>query len=401
MKAVEPSIAVDCERALGKLLDYCRSEEWIGYDPYDGLNSPLARLIPSRGKWLRVALTQIVRRSPFNLRPILGIKKGLNPKGASLAASALMLMSDLCGCTLPADLGECDEADGLVRDFVFLMRSLESSRCPGFEEACWGYNFAWQSRAFYAPRNAPNAVCTVFAAHAYLDWHDRTGSRRALEVAESSCRFLLSGLNRNIDEAGFCFSYTPLDRARVHNVNLLAAELLARVFSKVRHPEYRLAALRAASYTLSRQREDGSWTYGESSSQQWIDSFHTGFMVVSLSRLIKYLDRRDWQGALLRVYEFYKQNFFLADSTPKYYHNKLFPIDIHSAAQAIITFVEMSDRQRAEQMLRWVLRWMRDPRGFFHYQRNRFYSIRTPHMRWSQAWMLYAMSFYLSRMRDG
>lgn len=400
MNTVESSIAVDCERALGQLLDYCRKEGWVGYDPYDGLNSPLARLIPRRGKWLRVALTQIVRRSPINLRPILGIKKGLNPKGASLAASAVMLMADLYGCALPDDLNQRDES-GLRGDFAFLMRSLESSRSPGFEEACWGYNFAWQSRAFYAPRGTPNAVCTTFAAHAYLDWHERTGSHRALEVARSSCNFLLRRLNRHADQTGFCFSYTPLDRSRVHNVNLLAAELLARTYSKVQDPEYRDAALRAASYTLSRQRRDGSWTYGEASSQQWIDSFHTGFMVVSLSRLIKYLDRRDWEGALLRAHEFYRENFFLADSTPKYYHNKLFPIDIHSAAQAIVTFVEMSDRQRAEDMLRWVLGHMRDWRGFFYYQRNRFYSIKTPHMRWAQAWMLYAMSFYLSRMRDG
>ena len=35
----------DCQRALGALLSYCRKESWAGYDPYDGLNSPLVNAI--------------------------------------------------------------------------------------------------------------------------------------------------------------------------------------------------------------------------------------------------------------------------------------------------------------------------------------------------------------------
>ena len=57
-------------------------------------------------------------------------------------------------------------------------------------------------------------------------------------MAKSSARFLLDALNRTRDAEGHCFSYTPLDRSRVHNVNLLAAELLARLYSIERSSEY-------------------------------------------------------------------------------------------------------------------------------------------------------------------
>ena len=38
---------------------------------------------------------------------------------------------------------------------------------------------------------------------------------------------------------------------------------------------------------------------------------------------------------------------------------------------------------------------LRDPRGFFHYQRRRLYTVRTPYMRWSQGWMPYALARFL------
>ena len=396
----------DCEQALSSLLRYCRSEAWAGYDPYDGLNSRLAHSFPFNHKFTRTALTQLVKRSPFNLRPILGIKKELNPKGVAVAARALMLLADRDGCRLAFDVEENSEyqTDGLEADFNFLMNRLGSLRSAKYAEACWGYNFDWQSRAFFAPRGTPNVVCTVFAAHAYLDWYERTGSESVLEMATSGCRFLLDRLNRTKDGDGQCFSYTPLDHSRVHNVNLLAAELLARTFTKTGIDEYRDAAERAARFTLARQRRDGSWLYGEAESQSWIDSFHTGFALVSLKHLIEYLDSPGWRTALDAGYQFYEKHFFLADGTPGHYHDRLRPHDVHSAAQGVITFVEMTElmpnaKAMASRVVRWAIDKLQDPAGFFYFQRHRFYTIKTSYMRWAQAWMLYALSLYLSRNR--
>src|SRR5262249_34239542 len=174
----------------------------------------------------------------------------------------------------------------------------------------------WQSRAFFAPRNTPNVVCTVFAALAYLDWYERTGAESVLGIVNSSCRFLLDRLNRSAGNHGECFSYTPQDHSRVHNVNMLAAELLARAFVLTGIDEYRESAIRATGYTLERQRSDGSWLYGEDESQDWIDSFHTGFILVSLKHLIESLNVTAWHSALDAGYQFYEKRFFLADGTP-------------------------------------------------------------------------------------
>jgi hypothetical protein len=40
----------------------------------------------------------------------------------------------------------------------------------------------------------------------------------------------------------------------------------------------------------------------------------------------------------------------------------------------------------------WAIENLRSPRGYFYYQRNRFYTNRIEYMRWSQAWMSYALA---------
>src|SRR4030042_5670637 len=69
---------------IEEMLSYIESVDYAGYDPYDALNSPLIRRIGAGKKWVRVAATHLVRRSPLNLRPLLGIRKGHNPKGIAL-----------------------------------------------------------------------------------------------------------------------------------------------------------------------------------------------------------------------------------------------------------------------------------------------------------------------------
>jgi hypothetical protein len=373
------------DQLLNKLLDYCRSENWKGYDPYDALNSPLCRLMPN-SKYLRIAWTQLVKRSPINFRPIAGIKKGENPKGLGLFARALLV-----AFSKTRDQQCLRDAEGLLERVLKL-------RSPGYGgRICWGYNFPWQSRAFFVPPATPSIVCTTFIAQAWLDHYELCGDNRSLEVARSACDFLLKDLNRKEDGENFCFSYTPLDRAEVHNANLLGAELLGRVARLSGEKELYQSALRSARFTVAHQSDDGSWPYGTAPFQSWRDSFHTGFNLVSLSSLVKDCNAPEFEASLVRGLQFYNLHFFLADGTPKYYHNRLYPIDIHSAAQAIITFARlkhlcMDATERIERLVAWTVSHMWDERGFFYFQRSRYFANKIPYMRWAQAWMAYALA---------
>ncbi len=286
-------------------------------------------------------------------------------------------------------------------------------RLKGFSGAAWGYNFDWQSRVFFAPRGTPTVVPTAFAARALCEAAEVFGSDEYLPFARTICDFILNDLKR-LDESSdeVCFSYSPLDSTRIFNASLLAGEALATIGKLTGEASLCEWAMRAARYVIRRQREDGSWAYGADESQSWSDNFHTAFVLTSLSRIIEavrsepgavatgLLDELD--NTLRRGYEFWQERFFLDSGWPKYYPDRLYPADVHSAASAVVALVELRGHIPgtmilAEKLAQWAIENLCDRRGFFYHQRRRFHTVRIPYMRWSQAWMAYA----LARLLEG
>ncbi len=184
---------------LDNLMAYVEAADYAGYDPYDALNSPLIRRMGAKSKWVRMAATQAIRRSPINFRPLLGIRKGHNAKGIGLFLWGYVKL--YAATQEPRYLERVD----------YLLGMLERLRSPGYSGNCWGYNFDWQSRTAFRPAGTPTIVNTSFIGHALLDCYELTGRQRALDLALSIKDFILNDLHRTPDGDAFCFSYTPVD----------------------------------------------------------------------------------------------------------------------------------------------------------------------------------------------
>ena len=79
-----------------KLLDYCKANNWAGYDPYDALNSRLLGYLPFLDfRLFRIGLTQLLKRSPVNIRPLLLVPKMQNPKALALFLMAFLKLEKL------------------------------------------------------------------------------------------------------------------------------------------------------------------------------------------------------------------------------------------------------------------------------------------------------------------
>jgi hypothetical protein len=395
-------MAVDLISAHKSLWQWCRRQGFAGYDPYDALNSRLLQATPFRhSRAARLAWTQFHKRSPINLRSLARIPRERNAKGIALFALAALAQYRR-NQTKEAEI----EARELLDDLMWM-------RLKGFKGAAWGYNFDWQSRSFFAPRGTPTVVPTAFAARALCEAAEIFGHEEYLPFARTVCDFMLNDLKRSEEtDTEVCFSYSPLDQTRVFNASLLAGETFAVVGRLSGEASLCDWSMRAARYVIRRQRADGSWAYGGDDYQSWTDNFHTAFILGSLSRIIDatksvpgavatgLLDELD--NTLRRGYEFWKEIFFLDNGWPKYYPDRLYPADAHSAAAAIVTLVDLRGRIPgtmilAEKIADWAIDNLRDSDGYFHYQRRRFYNVRIPYMRWSQAWMAYA----LARLREG
>jgi hypothetical protein len=96
---------------------------------------------------------------------------------------------------------------------------------------------------------------------------------------------------------------------------------------------------------------------------------------------------------------YYADNFFLTDGTPKYYDTSVYPVDIHSPAQAIVFFSGEGAQYRSlvERVLRWTLEHMYNGRSFY-FRKGRFLTNRISYMRWSQAWLFHALTEYLTTL---
>jgi hypothetical protein len=416
---------------------WCRARGYAGHDPFDALNSRLFQSTPlRRSRLARLAWTQALKRSPVDLRTLARVPAGRNAKGTALFALAEL-------SRLRAT-GRAEHA----RESLSLLDALLAARVQTGHGAAWGYNFDWQGRAFYAPRGTAAVVPTAFAVRALVegartlhaargkepaaDGEDEsapggkyleadagkyleTDAGKYLEAARGACEFILRDLNRadETDEE-VCFSYTPLDGARVFNASLLAGEALASVGALTGEAELLDYALATARYVARRQRADGSWSYGADAYQAWADNFHTAFVLTSLARVLRDCGRELGRDAatreeilrsLARGYRFWRSSFFLADGWPKYYHHSAHPADAHSAGAAIVALVELKETTSAglkefgteasalaARVALWAVRELYDRRGFFYYQKRRLYTVRTPYMRWSQAWMMYALA---------
>jgi hypothetical protein len=371
--------------ATRRLLDCVESADYAGYDPYDALNSPVIHRICSRSRLAALGATQFFRRCPLNLRPILGVPEGHNPKGIGLFLWGYV------------KLYRIDRQQARLERIQHLLDLLEKLKSTGYSGNCWGYNFDWRSRTLYAPRFTPTIVNSAWIGHALLDAHEHAGLSRALDMAVSIKDFFLKDLDRMADGSSFCFSYTPLDQYAVHNANLLGASLLVRLAGVTGDTSLQDPALSALAYSMKHQRADGSWPYSERDGFGWIDSFHTGFNLQAVRCFLDAGLAPEYWAAYRKGVEYYAANFFLENGTPKYYSDRIYPIDIHSPAQAISFFSRECNAYQdlAEKIVCWMLKNMYDGRGHFYFRKGRFLTNRICYMRWSQAWAFHALTEYM------
>ncbi|QFU74619.1 delta-aminolevulinic acid dehydratase [Halioglobus maricola] len=385
-------------KSFSSLKLYCESEAYRGWDPYDGLNSKIFQATPLK-HWdvARLILIQAFKRSPINFRTIFLVPKEYNAKGIGL------FLNGYCNLYRLAEKG--DERFGTTEEILLkideLAQLLLSLRTQGYSGNCWGYNFDWQARRlFLFPAYTPTVVATCFCATALFEAYDVTGNQRYLEEALTSGSFILNDLGRSECEGGLIFAYSPLEgNDTVYNASLLGAKLLSYCYHYSGDEEFRVFAKKAVNAACKGQAKDGSWVYGLLPVQSWIDSFHTGYNLDAISVYADYCGDDSYAGNLKKGLDFYLENFFEDDGTPKYYHDKTYPIDIHCPGQLWVTLSKLGvwqeNKRLSEKTFSWTKANMQDRDGFFYYQLKKGLSSKISYMRWSNAFMFNALTYYL------
>lgn len=374
-----------CHEALMKLDAWIQRASWMAYDTFDGLSSPYAPFFTRNNPLLRRVWQQAVRRSPINLRPVLGIKPAMSTKAMGFLAQGYLRLYQTYG-----------EAVFLER-MAFCLAWLMENRAAGFQGYCWGNHFDYQSRGGYIPKGTPTIVWTGLIAHAFLDAYDALGDTRYLAVARSVCDFIQNDLGWMDFPEGVVLRYYPKAGIQIHNSSLIGASVLARVGALSAIPHYRELAEQAVRFTVHHQTGNGAWYYGVGPQWKWIDSFHTGYVLEALNTFRRCTGCNTYDASLRRGYAFFVDTFFLADGTPRYYAHRTSPIDIQCASQAIQTLVSLRalhphSAATAERVATWTISNMQDKTGYFYYRRYPLVTNRTPTLHWGQATMFAALA---------
>jgi hypothetical protein len=358
----------DLAAAVARIRKWGETREWRGYDPYDALNSPAAPALTLGTALGRRVVTQAVKRSPVNLRPVLGIRPAWNAKALGIVASAYARL---------AAAGDASARPASLR----ILETLEAQG-PG-----WGYHFDVQTRFFRYAAGTPNTIATTFVAQAFLDAHELIGDERSGETALRAARFLVEKMLVH-GGRGAHFRYLEREDELVHNANLLACAVLARTARCLDAPDLVDCAAEALSTSLGAQRPDGAWPYSAGDAHGWVDNFHTGYVLESLSECALLVPGAGEQ--LDRGFDYWERTLFLEDGTPKYFDNRTLPLDAHNYAQAIETWLAVADRRRgalehARRTAEMLIRDFLADDGHVRFQHGRWWSIGTPFVRWTTA----------------
>lgn len=370
-------------------------EKWVeehdfkAYEPFDGLSSSLRPLTLDNYFAERI-LQQVFKRSPFNIRPMFGVKPQESTKGRGYMAWGYLTLY-----RHTHDVGYRDKA-------AQQLEWLDRNKSPYYRSHSWGNHFAFSGRKVRLKAHEPIIVWTSLIGQVFLDAYELLGETRYREIALSACDWIIA-LPRERTPEGFCLSYVAFTQSSVHNANMLGAAMLARTGAMFGREDFLAVARQAMDYACSRQRPDGSWFYAESPNCHWIDNYHTGYNLDSLKCYIDSTGDSRHSNVLNKGLEFYKANFFEPDGAPRYFHDRRYPIESQCASQAVDTLATFSTTDPtcldlAIKTAFWTIGHMQDRDGHFYYQKLRYTTNKTPMLHWGQATMFKGLANLLTRV---
>ena len=92
------------------------------------------------------------------------IEKGVNSKGIALFA-----LAELSRFRASYAAEHAENAKLFLKKLLNLKITIQNPKSETQNRTAFGYNFDWQSRAFFAPLGTPTIVPTAFAARAFVE----------------------------------------------------------------------------------------------------------------------------------------------------------------------------------------------------------------------------------------
>jgi hypothetical protein len=322
---------------------------------------------------------------------------------------------------------------------VHFLNELTTSRCRDFKEYCWGYPFDWVWRGGVIKQQTPLITTTPYVYEAFLqvtelvegttspeDRGQRTEdskqkTNKLTQNQTDEWHQILASIARHAandikdfrtSENGSSCSYTPYLPGVVINAAAYRAFLLTSASKLLSKEDYWRTAERNLNFVLENQNADGSWPYAVDGVRDFVDHFHTCFVMKALAKIHALTGYKACEEALTRGVEYYLKNLFDKDGLPKPFSKAprltVYKRELYDCAECINLCLLLRDRfPQLETTLKTVVEgilkdWIK-PDGSFRSRKLHLGWDNVPMHRWGQAQMFRSLAYYLretSKHRD-
>jgi hypothetical protein len=293
---------------------------------------------------------------------------------------------------------------------IHFLSELEKSRSRDFEEFCWGYPFDWVTRAGVIKEQTPLITTTPYGYEAFLQVYELDPQEKWKRVLESIARHASVDIKdfKASETASSC-SYTPFDKGGVINAAAYRAFLLTSASQVLLKDDYWRIAERNLNFVLENQNSDGSWYYAVDGVRDFVDHYHTCFVMKALAKIHTLTGHEVCLESLARGVSYYLKSLFDEDGLPKPFSKAprltVYKRELYDCAECINLCLLLRDRfPQLETMLETVVAgvlrdWIK-PDGSFRSRRLHLGWDNVPMHRWAQSQMFRSLAFYLREQRE-
>jgi len=383
---------------LAETLSYARERDYRGWDYGDGASSQLLSVVPGERSSLHGAVRGIVDRAPVNLRPLLLVEPQRTFEAAALFAMANQTAGWLREYS-PAALDAPEEGYDVATEA--LLEWLVDERTEGYSGFCGSHPYGRRHTGGDAgSAEEPDIASTSHATRALL--RGRYRSPRYSAAATSAASFVIEDLTSSRLGSGAAVAVHPdqddhSDDVLPVDASALGARVLLDVHDHTRQNQLLSAARSILDYVEDRQTTRGGW-HGRtppSPSTRSMDTVQNGLVIEAFQRYAEVTGDDRYELTLADAVEFYQRVLFDDDGAPNADEQRSYPRDVRAAAQGILVFTYRGDIEFARRIVEWTLDNLYAGDGRFLFRQHRLHTKRPVLMRWSVAWMAYALSEYL------
>jgi hypothetical protein len=292
---------------------------------------------------------------------------------------------------------------------VHFLRILKETRCPGYDHYSWGYPFNWETRRGTFKEGTPLITTVPYAYEAFRQVYQIDGNPRWREIMRSIAEHAVQDYQdfETSSNASTCSYFPgPDNSSGVVNASAYRAFLLTQAAVDFSEERYRKVAERNLNFVLESQQANGSWYYSTDCESDFVDHFHTCFVLKALAKIEQLTASPRCGEAIERGVSYYVKNLFDSSGLPLPFSKPprltVYRKELYDYAECLNLAVLLYGRfQELDRILSLVVtdllkRWQR-PDGSFRARKLLLSWDNVPMHRWAQSQVFRSLCFFLSR----